>query len=528
MSYRPSQNPAYWTSDFQLTQDDIEYLHNFALERERPVTDRDLAESLIAYRFRREEQRIQRELSRGTLYQPKDDFDVGDSLIFPTLDFALGVVTAKRPGQNPEHGEFSVVTVDVEGEDKPRHFAASLKTPHKLNRSPGDDGTGQDDLIGPEELTSEYGSEVRTRLAEALLESASPQFSNLGPYFLPASLLVEVHVGHLNIAEAAIDVQSRPIPTSELLPEMDFPSEVPPAIAAYSLDLGLAGDRRFADVGVEGREWYLRRLLPEAAVTIPRRLQHSDDDYDRDQIGVTLLQLEWELDDEWTAGGATSISVVQIPSVSLTLTYPHRRSGTLPLTNRTLSFFPVREGKRSMITFVDGRWGNRFPGWVIPEGRYVCGLHEWYENHELPVGAFIVLERTNEPGEVVVDYRPRRMKREWVRMARVTANELEFQLQKQAIKCEYEEEMILAEATPEEIDRLRRSLYQSDPSVSELVESMAPKLMGLSTQGTVHAKTVYSAINLLRRTAPGPIFAALSTSPRFREVGGGQFALSRT
>jgi hypothetical protein len=527
VSYRQSQNPAYWTTAFQLTQEDIDHLHSYALERNRPLNDKELAEALIEYRVQREEQRIQRELSRGALYQPKDDYEVGDKLVFSARDFALGTVTAKRPGRNPEHGEFSVITVDIEGEDKDLDFAAGLNTPHKLNRAADDGGLQQADATSPEELIHDFGPEVRTRLREPLLASPEPEFTALGHYWLPADLLVEVHVGHLNIAEAAIDVQERPLVTAELLRDMDFPGEVPAAIAAYSLDRGLAGDDRFVDVGVEGREWYLRRLLPEEAINTPRRLQYVPEPYDRSPLGVTMLQLEWELDDEWTEGGATSVSVAQIPSVSLMLIYPHRRSGTLPLSNRTASFFPVREGKRSMITLVDGRWGNRFPGWVIPEARYVCGLREWYEAHDLPVGAYVVLERSNDPAEIVVDFKPRRMRREWVRMARVVGNELEFQLQKQAVQCEYDEEMIVAEADAEAIDRLRRSLHQARPSVADMVLDIAPKLMGLSTQGTVHAKTIYSAVNLLRRTPPGPIFTTLAISPQFQEMGGGYFAMAR-
>jgi hypothetical protein len=199
----------------------------------------------------------------------------------------------------------------------------------------------------------------------------------------------------------------------------------------------------------------------------------------------------------------------------------------LPLANRTRGFFPVREGKRSLITFIDGRWGKRFPGWIIPEARYVCGLSDWYEEHKLPVGAFITLERTEDPAEVVVDFRPHRMKREWVRMVRVEKNQLVFQLQKQAIAADYDEEMVVAEADPAAVDELRRTLYQQNPSLQELLDELAPQLMGLNTQGTVHAKTLYSAINMLRRTAPGPIFAALSASPQYQHLGGGVFAMAR-
>lgn len=524
--YRPSQSAEYWTSEFQLTEDDLEFLQAYILQEERPVTDARLAHALIEHRFHREEQRISQELARGTLYQPKNDYEIGDTVVFPALDFAVGTVVDKRPGKNPEHGEFNVITVEFEGGDKPRMFAAALKTPHKLNQENGE-APDEEALKDPEALYDLYGNEVRTRLAEELASKGQPEFVNLGRNWMLASLLAEVHVGHRNIAEALIEVQGQPLPTSEILPELDLPQEISPAAAAFSVDLSLSQDPRFIDVGIESRLWHLRRLLPEEATTIPRRLQVYKDIFDRSAISVPLLQLEWEIDDEWTEGDASSRSTTQAATVSLTLTYPHRRSGTLPLSSRTRSFFPVREDKHSMITFIDGRWGKRFPGWVVPEGRYVCGLHDWYEEHKLPVGAYLQLERTDNPTEIIIDFRPRRMRREWVRMARVENDQLVFQLQKQAIACEYDEEMVIAEDDPQAIDELRRNLYRLNPTVYELLEVIAPNLMGLSTQGTVHAKTVYSAINLVRRTTPGPIFAALCTNPRFHDVGSGYFALAR-
>lgn len=527
MALRPSQSVAYWTTEFTLTPEETEYLYEHMVERERPVTDKELAELLVAYRLRKEEQRIKRELARGKVYHPRQEFAEGDSLVFPHMDFAVGTVTAKRPGQNPEHGDFDVITVEFEGGKKPRHFAAGLNTPHTLNRLGDEDGGLAGDSEDADVILQRHGPEIRSRLVEELERNSDPEFENLGPYWLPANQLADVHVGHLNIAEALIEVQNQPLPTNQLLPELDLPKEIPAAVAAFSLDLGLSRDSRFVDVGIENREWYLQRQLPEEATNIPRRLEYREDAYDRGQTGVALLQLEWELHDEWSEGTPQSVTASQLPSVQLTLTYPHRRSGTLPLSDQTKSFFPVRKGKHSMITFVDGRWGNRFPGWIVPEGRYVCGLGEWYDSHELPVGAYLLLERTNTPNEVVIDYRPRRMKREWVRMARVQDKELDFTLQKQAVQCEYDQEMIVAEADAKAIDELRRKLYNQNPTVYVLVDELAPKLMGLSTQGTVHAKTLYSGLNLIRRTPPGPIFAALATNPRFQEVGEGLFALAR-
>ena len=88
--------------------------------------------------------------------------------------------------------------------------------------------------------------------------------------------------------------------------------------------------------------------------------------------------------------------------------------------------------------------------------------------------------------------------------------------------------MVVAEADPNAIDELRRRLYKESPSIVSLVNEIAPQLMGLSTQGSVHIKTIYSAVNMLRRTAPGPVFAAMVANPRFQAVGDGEFAMARS
>ena len=526
MIQRPSQNPAYWTTEFELLSDDIEFLQAYLSEPDRPVIESDMVEAFVAERIRREDQRIRKEVARGKIYDPRDSYALGEHVVFPALDFALATVEAERPGRNPEHGEFTVVTVSFEDGSR-REFATGLATPHKLNRKEGDDSIAQSDAPDPAQIVEVYGRELRVNLADDMLGIEDTPFVNHGRYWSLRDMLADIHIGHMNIAEAAIDLRGAPLPTIAIVLELELPREIPPALAGFSIDIAMSADPRFVDVGTEGREWYLRRLLPEEAMIIPRRLQYVHETYDRSLLSVRYLQLEWELDDEWSEGAAATASSNALPRVDLALAYPHRRSGTLPLTPRTSSFFPVREGKRSMITFVDGRWGKRFTGWVVPEGRYVAGLSDWYEEHGIPVGGFVVLERTENPLEVVVDVKPHRSKREWVRMARVEGNQLRYQLQKQLISCDYDETMIVAEADPAATDELRRSLYHAALTIDELVDEAAPQLMGLSTRGVVHVKTIYSAINLVRRTPPGPVFAAVVSNPRFQEVGDGEFGMAR-
>jgi hypothetical protein len=150
------------------------------------------------------------------------------------------------------------------------------------------------------------------------------------------------------------------------------------------------------------------------------------------------------------------------------------------------------------------------------------------DDHQLPVGAFITLERTPTSNEVVVDFRTRRPKREWARIAQADLpnTRLTFEMNKVNVACEYDEYMIVAEQNPQDLDALREQTERLALSTIDLVAQITPELVKLNPQGTVHAKSVYSAINIVQRTPPGPVFYALISNRRFRDVGNGLFALT--
>ena len=62
----------------------------------------------------------------------------------------------------------------------------------------------------------------------------------------------------------------------------------------------------------------------------------------------------------------------------------------------------------------------------------------------------------------------------------------------------------------------------------DLLEQLLPELAKLSPQGNVHAKTLYAAINLIKRIPPGPLFAALITQTKFRAMGDGYWLAALT
>ncbi|MCD6290280.1 MAG: hypothetical protein J7M34_07230 [Anaerolineae bacterium] len=529
MLQRKTQTSEYWEQEFEITQDDIEHLYNFALERGEPIPTDELALEVIRYRCRQEEERMQSELSRGTVYQSCEHYEIGEQLVFPVLDYRLGTVVGIRPGHNPEHGEFEVIAVQLEGEEKPREFAASLKAPHKLNQT-GDNRAElweAANLASPEDLYAAHGTRVRELVVEALQQPDS-EFVSYDDQWMLYDLLAEVHVGHLNLAEALIEVEGQPLSVERLLEELELPAEIPEPVKIFSLNAALQRDERFDLVhGRDGDLWFLRRLEPPEALSTPKWLEYTPVRYNRAFLSVELLQIEWELDDEWTdEGSSTDSASTLVPSTTLVLTYPHRKAGTLPLSSRTRPFFPPGEHGRGVVTFVDGRWGQRFQGWIVYDGRYICGLREWFEQHKLPVGAYITLERTADPSVITVDFRPRRMRREWTRVADVEDGRLVFRMQKQPVSCEYDEHIIVGEGNPEALEALRVQVAEQDVPVSELLAAIFPELAKLSPQGTVHAKTLYSAINMVRRYAPGPIFAALMSDRSYREMGSGYYALN--
>jgi hypothetical protein len=158
----------------------------------------------------------------------------------------------------------------------------------------------------------------------------------------------------------------------------------------------------------------------------------------------------------------------------------------------------------------------------VHEYGYVYGLVNWYEEHEIPVGAHIKLARTGEPRTVAIDVVPRRMQREWARMISATDDgKLTFDMQKRPIACEYDELLLLDEPDRSVGDALWSREQERDRPLQELVTDVFLELAKLTPSVAVHAKTVYSAVNVIKRCPPGLVFAALFSVPAFITTGDG-------
>jgi hypothetical protein len=243
---RKTQEPSYWKT-FQPAPDDLEYLKNLLVEREMPLSTEEMARALVAFRCRREEERIAHILSGGSLYLPKNSYQVGDTVFFPSLDFVGGQVVGIRDGRNPQLGPFRVIRVAFP-EGRVREFAAELPV-HKLNDVPQEDSGP---ALSPDELYARYGEFVRNALAARL--EAEPGFVSLvGQWFLK-DLLVEIPTGQLNVAEAVLDeAGGGPLPAYSLIGYLDMPNDVNPQLALFSLNYALLRMSALTRWGQRGR-----------------------------------------------------------------------------------------------------------------------------------------------------------------------------------------------------------------------------------------------------------------------------------
>ena len=139
------------------------------------------------------------------------------------------------------------------------------------------------------------------------------------------------------------------------------------------------------------------------------------------------------------------------------------------------------------------------------------------------MGAYIDLKYGEEEGKIVVSARSiRSRKREWLRTATVDDGRLELEVVRVPVTCEYDELVAIAVPEPANIDTL--ALTQEKTSLEALTDQVFDELAGLSLQRAVHAMTLYSVINLIRRVPPGPMLATLAQSTKYISLGDNYWA----
>lgn len=513
----------HWANNFSITAQDVEYLKTVLLERETPLSTRELALILLQSRVEQENQALKDRFKGSRLYNPSLSYEVGQKLVFPALDFATGSITAIRDGNNPEYGVFKVAAVEVE--KTAREFAVELTIPHPLSDI-DDDGnapTLQVDSFTAEDILNEFEDKIISVVEEGLKDS--DDLLNVAQLWFPIDLMLEVNDGHLNLAEAVLDImEGGPLTTQEILKEMGGLGTSPQSLQIFSLNFYMDEDKRFDEVGPAGEVlWFLTRMEPEDVRTVPRILRYSHIDYDRGILSQEDIDLEREIGDE-----LSNLAPLENPSEGrVTMLYPHRRAGTLPLNYRVKNLFPrVGKSPRTWITLVDSEDGEPSTGWIVPEGKYVYGLAPFYRKYNLPIGGYVTLRKTEDPGKLEIFIDAYKARTEWVRLMGTNGEQIVFENTKRSIGADYDDQMILGIDDLVAVDKLVNNSNTQRKSLAAVIRMLIPVLGRLSPQGTVHATTLYSAVNIIRRCPPGPVLATLAANPDFENVGGHYWKLA--
>ena len=521
------QTEEYWRS-FALSDEELEHLHDLIVEAGIPQTTAFFVYEVVEQRCRAEAEVAKAEVVRQRVipYDPRETFREGQRLLFKRLGIACIIEAWSEHGAY--YGEHLAMRVRKEATGEIRVFIAGVRrgfedfVPAEVMESEDWDLGKPTPYVAPGEVVEQFGDYVRRELTGRLGEDE--RFINFDQECFLAVLLKHISTQELILAEKRIRQAGEPLKLADLASLPDEPQTSAAFVQHFSWNYALANDTRFDNVGITGTPlWFLRALEPPEAVEKPPRLAIPAVSYTREYQYVyrDLKDTERVIDDEGSEDEAPPpMTAGRIPSVEFVLNFAHRVTGTIPLTSRIRRVFPQANGPRTRITFIDGRSGKHMPGWVMCEDRYAWGLRQWYDENLIWAGTYIRLETTENPLEVVVDYIPLpNPKEERVRVARVVDGRLTFEWQTRTIPYKYDPLMLIAETRFEDMEALWLEAEKVGKPTFEVMCDVFPELARLHPQSHVHACTLYSAVNLVRRCAPGTLFRQLSQRVCFDPVG---------
>jgi hypothetical protein len=492
----------------KFSDQDIESLFNHLLEFESPQTLSELTEFLVRKKIEQEKKKATQSLkAEGTLYFPKEQYKKNQELLFPQRDFQKGKVISIRAGVSPDYPELQVITVAF-SENEQVEFASNLSD-HLLNTYTPKEETEQ--AYQPDYVLKKYGQLLTTKLAD--LVSTNEDLISIGGSYFPRSLLVDIGVGYLNLAEAVLEIaDGGPLATPDLIQQIELPTDTNSKLTEFSMNYALQEDPRFDEVGPAGETlWFLNRLEPEQVRNIPITLQYAGEPVALSEEIEKHVDFGPEFCDELEPGYQCDA----LDDVTISLTYPHWRAGTLPLTGKLQKLFPTAyETPRIKFTFCGGNSGETFNGWVVRPSHYISGLNDWYTAQGFIPGSQIHISRSEVPGEVIISADKKHNSKEWIRTFLVGADgNYVFALLKQVVTCSFDERMAIAIPDVTAIDAIWEKYAKTKPQLEKIMQIMMRELAKLNPQGHVHAQELYAAVNIVKRCPPSPIIHILFNSP---------------
>lgn len=520
----------HWAQNFNVSNDDIEYLTGLLLEREIPLRTDELAYALVAQKLAQETAALEEKFKDVHVYSPANTYAIKQKVVFPAFDHTMATVVETREGNNQgDYGDYNVMSVQFDDDENSdtREFAYNLQREHALTAG----GENSAHKLGNQTVTTDElfaDADARDTIFDAVQKALAneDELVSLAGTWFPRSLILDVNEGHLNLAEAVLDMAGGgPLSPQEILEQIGGLGNAELPLQIFCLNYALNENKRFDEVGrVNTILWYLRTLEPAEVTNTPSMLVYTPTDYNENILKPEMFTLEHEIDDEWS-------DVPDLDSTSeeveITLNYPHRRTGTLPLNAKMRHIFPTaRRTDRIYVTLVDAQDGEEFVGWVVAKERYVFGLNQLYRKHKLPVGAHVYVKQGDTPHKIVVNFEAYKPRTEWIRIIHARDGQISFEEQKRAIGAAYDELMLLGADDLAAVDALFTAQQNNRRPLTSVVKMILSELSRSAPQSAVHGKTLYSAVNVVRRTPPAPIFAAMMDNPDFEYVGNNYWKLS--
>jgi len=139
------------------------------------------------------------------------------------------------------------------------------------------------------------------------------------------------------------------------------------------LNYALQEDPRFDEVGTTGEiSWFLKRLEPETVLEPPIYFRSNSIAPLSDSLDEESYKLLYDLDDELSFTNDEIDEVDRINSVTITLSYPHWRSGSIPVTPNSNRVLPsALESENIKISFIDKQTQQPISAWVVRPHNYV-------------------------------------------------------------------------------------------------------------------------------------------------------------
>lgn len=520
----PSASETYWNS-FNVNDKDVERVYAYMLEKGDASPTGELARTVIGARSHEEQERRARLNSTAQLYQPKTAYEVGQRLIFSAMNDVEGTITGVRPSDNPRVTPYQVASVAF-ADGKTLEFATNYEGAHPLNEAKPVVLGAADET--PEEIYKRFGANIERTLVSRL--RADKEFVEQNGTWLLRDALSSIDEFGLNIIEASIEQDNIGMTTADLArvlkndAGMNLDIEGPKRdTTLFSLNFALTRDERFVDVGPRGEtRWFLNRLVPADVLATPRILQFAKTSSMGDALPPELETILNDIQDDNNDDTPTDRPTA---NVNLILTYPHRRAGSLPLTEGMRAFFPNAD-KPMLVTLVDES-NVRIPVWVVPDDNYLYGLKSWYDKNKMNPGALLELAPRDEAFTAAIRFQPRREgKSLWVRTAKVENVHLTFGTTPRPVAFKYDEEMLIVAEDQTGLDKLTTSNY-SDRPLEQLLLEIFPELVKLGGGSSIHAKTLYSAVNFAKRVGARAVFSALVNGDAFTFTSGGYFVLQQ-